>query len=130
MSKALNGAKDILEKGGTTLIACECREGMGGPEFCGIIRSAGSPREFFETYSDPENFVIDQWGAQNIYQVLDHAGNVYAYSPGLSREDLEQVGATKIGNIQKTVHGLLSRHEKVIVIPDSPYVVGMINGKI
>jgi nickel-dependent lactate racemase len=126
MSKALIGAKDILKKGGTILIACECREGLGSPEFCGILSSVCSPQEFFEDYSHPENFVIDQWGAQNIYQAMDHAGKVYVYSPGLSREDLEKVGATKIENIQETVHGLLSSHENVVVVPDGPYVVGMI----
>lgn len=126
MSKALICAKDILEKGGTILIACECGEGVGNPEFCGILRSVCSPQEFFEGYCDPENFVIDQWCAQNIYQVMDYVGQVYVYSPGLSQEDLEKMGATKIENVQETVNGLLSSHENVVVVPDGPYVVGMI----
>jgi nickel-dependent lactate racemase len=124
MSKPLISAKDILEKGGTILLACECREGLGNPEFCGILRSVCTPQEFFEGYCDPENFVIDQWCAQNIYQVMDYAGKVY--SPGLSQEDLEKMGAIKVENIQETVHGLLSSHENVVVVPDGPYVVGMI----
>jgi nickel-dependent lactate racemase len=126
MSKALIGAKDILKKGGTILLACECREGMGNPEFCGILRSVCSPQEFFEGYCDPENFVIDQWCAQNVYQVMDYAGKVYVYSPGLSQEDLEKMGAIKVEDIQETVHELLSSHENVVVVPDGPYVVGMI----
>jgi nickel-dependent lactate racemase len=126
MSKPLVGAKDILKKGGTILLACECQEGLGNPEFCGILRSVCSPQEFFEGYCDPENFVIDQWCAQNVYQVIDYAGKVYVYSPGLSREDLEKMGAIKVENIQDTVHDLLSSHEDVVVVPDGPYVVGMI----
>jgi nickel-dependent lactate racemase len=126
MSKALIGAKDILKKGGTILLACECREGMGNPEFCGILRSVCSPQEFFEGYCDPENFVIDQWCAQNVYQVMEYAGKVYVYSPGLSQEDLEKMGAIKVEDIQETVHELLSSHENVVVVPDGPYVVGMI----
>jgi nickel-dependent lactate racemase len=126
MSKPLVGAKDILRKGGTILLACECREGLGNPEFCGILRSVCSPQEFFEGYCDPENFVIDQWCAQNVYQVMDYAGKVYVYSPGLSQEDLEKMGAIKVENIQETVHELLSSHENVVVVPDGPYVVGMI----
>jgi nickel-dependent lactate racemase len=126
MSKPLISAKDILRKGGTILLACECGEGMGNPEFCGILRSVCSPQEFFEGYCDPENFVIDQWCAQNVYQVMDYAGQVYVYSPGLSREDLEKMGATKIENVQETVNGLLPSHENVVVVPDGPYVVGMI----
>jgi nickel-dependent lactate racemase len=126
MSKALIGAKDILKKGGTILVACECKEGIGNPEFCGILRSVCSPQEFFEGYCDPENFVIDQWCAQNIYQVMDYAGKVYVYSPGLSQEDLEKMGATKIENVQETVNELLPGHENVVLVPDGPYVVGMI----
>jgi len=126
MSKPLIGAKDILKKGGTIFLACECREGLGNPEFCGILRSVCSPQEFFEGYCDPENFVIDQWCAQNVYQVMDYAGKVYVYSPGLSQEDLEKIGAINVEDIQKTVSELLSSHENVVVIPDGPYVVGMI----
>ena len=126
MSKPLIGARDILKKGGTILLACECREGLGNPEFCGILRSVCSPQEFFEGYCDPENFVIDQWCAQNVYQVMDYAGKVYVYSPGLSRQDLEKMGAINVEDFQETVNELISSHENVVVIPDGPYVVGMI----
>jgi hypothetical protein len=85
-----------------------------------------SPQEFFEGYCDPENFVIDQWCAQNVYQVMEHAGKVYVYSPGLSEQDLEKIGAINVDNIQETVNELLSSHEKVVVIPEGPYAVGMI----
>ncbi len=126
ISKALICARDILKKGGSILVACECREGLGSPEFCGILSSVCTPQEFFEGYCDPKHFVIDQWCAQNIYQVMDYAGKVYVYSPGLSREDLEKIGATKIEDLQETVNGLLASHENVVVVPDGPYVVGMI----
>jgi nickel-dependent lactate racemase len=126
ISKALICARDILKKGGTIVVACECREGLGSPEFCGILRSVCSPQAFFDGYCDPENFVIDQWCAQNMYQVLDYAGQVYVYSPGLSQGDLEKMGVTKIENVQDTVNGLLPSHENVVVVPEGPYVVGMI----
>jgi len=126
ISKALICSKDILKKGGTIVVACECREGIGGPEFCEILRSGCSPQEFFTGYCDPKDFVIDQWCAQNIYQALDHAGQVYVYSPGVSKEDLEKMGITKIENLQETVSQLLDENEKSAVIPDGPYVVGML----
>jgi nickel-dependent lactate racemase len=126
ISKALICAKNILKRGGTIVVACECREGLGSFEFCGILRSVCSPQEFFEGYCDPENFVIDQWCAQNIYQVLDYAGEVYIYSPGLSYEDVMKMGAIKIEDVQSTVTRLLDRHEKVVAVPDGPYVIGMV----
>jgi nickel-dependent lactate racemase len=127
ISKALICAKNIIKKGGTIVVACECREGLGSLEFCGLMRSTCSPQEFFGRYCDPENFVIDQWCAQNIYQALDHAGRVYVYSPGLSGEDLGKMGAVKIEDVQGTVDELLQSHEKVAAIPDGPYVVGILD---
>ena len=126
VSKGLTCAKDVLKKGGTIVITAECSEGLGSAEFCGIMQSVCSPGEFFEHYCEPENFVIDQWCAQNIYQALDHAGEVYIYSPGLSREDLAKTGMIKVEDVQATVDRLLPTHPRVIVSPDGPYVVGMV----
>ncbi len=126
ISKALICAMDILKKGGTIVVTCECREGFGSPEFCGIMRTVCSPQEFFEGYCDPENFVIDQWCAQNIYQVLDYAGEVYIHSPGLSHEDVQKMGAVKIEDVQSTVNRLLQNDPVTAVVPDGPYVVGMV----
>lgn len=127
ISKALICAKDILTKGGTILVVCECREGLGSLEFCGILNTVCSPREFFEGYCDPDNFVIDQWCAQNIYQALDHAGKVYVYSPGLSDGDINQMGMSRVEDIQSTVDELLKSHQHPVAVPDGPYVVGAIH---
>ncbi len=126
ISKALICAKDILRKGGTIVVACECREGLGNPEFCGVMGSVCSYEDFVDGYCDPKDFVIDQWCVQNIYQALDHAGQVYIYSPGLSQEDIERMGAIKIEDVQETVNNLLETHHEAVVSPDGPYVVGMV----
>lgn len=126
ISKALICARNILKPGGTIVVTCECLEGLGSQEFCGIMRSVCSPEEFFKGYCDPDNFVIDQWCAQNIYQVLDYAGKVYVYSPGLSYDDVMKMGAIKIENVQATIDRLLPSHERTAVVPDGPYVVGMV----
>jgi nickel-dependent lactate racemase len=126
ISKALICAKDILRKGGTIVVACECREGVGSPEFCAILQSVSSPQEFFEGYRDPKDFVIDQWCAQNIYQAMDHAGQVFVYSPGLSREDIENMGSIKIEDLQGTVDNLIKTHPNAVVVPEGPYVVGRV----
>lgn len=127
ISKAMIAARDILKKGGTIVVACECREGLGSPEFCGIMTAVCSPQDFFNGYCDPKDFVIDQWCAQSIYQAIEHAGQVYVYSPGLSQADLEKTGAIKIENIQETVDRLFESHPRVVAVPDGPYVVGICN---
>jgi nickel-dependent lactate racemase len=124
ISKALTCAKDILESGGTVLVACECREGLGSEDFCGIMRSCGTPRDFFEHYCHPENFVKDQWCAQNIYQALDRAGAVYVYSEGLSREDVERLGGIYVEDLPGQIERLTDGAERIAVSPAGPYVVG------
>ncbi len=124
ISKALTCAKDILEPGGTVLVACECREGLGSEDFCGIMRSCGTPEEFFEHYCHPENFVKDQWCAQNIYQALDRAGAMYVYSHSLSRGDVENLGGIYVEDLQGCIEELTAGAERIAVAPAGPYVVG------
>jgi nickel-dependent lactate racemase len=108
ISKALICARDILKPGGTIVVACECREGLGSPEFCGIMRSTCDFQSFSTDYGDPKDFVIDQWCAQNIFQAADHAGKIYIYSSGLSDQDLEKMGAVKIENLQQTIDAIIA----------------------
>jgi len=108
------------------VVACECREGLGSEEFCRLMRSIDTPEEFFQRYSDPKNFVIDQWCAQNIYQALDHAGEVYIYSSGLSNEDIEGMDAIEVKDLQETIDRLVAYNPRTVVVPEGPYVVGMV----
>ncbi len=126
ISKALICSMDIMKKGGPIIVACECREGIGNPEFSKIICSGCSYQEFTERYSDPKDFVIDQWCAQNIYQAADHAGPIYVYSPALSNNDLKSMGMIKIEDVQETVNDLIKTYPNTIVVPEGPYVVGMV----
>jgi len=126
ISKALICARDILKSGGTIVVACECREGMGSPEFCEVMNSTCDFQAFSDGYSDPKDFVIDQWCAQNIFQATDHAGKIYIYASGLSQQDVEKMGALKIENLQQTVDELLGTHPETVVVPEGPYVVGRI----
>jgi nickel-dependent lactate racemase len=126
VSKALICARNVLRKGGDIVVICGCHEGLGGKEFSGILRSVGSFAEFRERYQDPKNFVIDQWCAQSIFQALDHAGQVHIYSPGLTREDVEKMGAVFVTDLQQTVNRLTARGGRVALSPEGPYVVGMV----
>ncbi|MCP4578916.1 MAG: nickel-dependent lactate racemase [Deltaproteobacteria bacterium] len=126
ISKALICARGILKPGGTIVVACECREGLGSPEFCGIMRSTCDFQEFTKCYGEPKDFVIDQWCAQNIFQAADHAGKIYIHSSGLSHGDVEKMGALKIENLQQTVDELLKTHPETVVVPEGPYVVGRV----
>lgn len=127
VSKCLTSARDILTENGTILVLCGCEERLGNEEFCTIMRSNPTPADFNDHHSDPDNFVIDQWCAQNIYQALEQAGKIYVYSPGLTEKDVSRFGGFKVTDCQQTVDMLLKTHNKVVVIPEGPYVVGKVN---
>ena len=126
VSKGLTCGSYILKEGGEIFVAAECREGFGSPEFTKILRTYRTRKDFDADFSDPSHFIVDQWCAQNIYQVLDKAGKVYVYSPFLAREDLEFLGMEKVEDPAQTLAELFSRHEKIAVIPDGPYVIGLL----
>ncbi len=126
VSKALTCAKDVLRPGGTVVVACGCHEGLGSKEFCKIMCTMPTPAEFDSHFCQPENFVIDQWCAQNIYQALALAGTVHVYSPGLKAEEIAAFGAKKIDDVQATVDALLPTHPRVAVFPEGPYAVGKV----
>jgi hypothetical protein len=44
------------------------------------MRSNPTPADFNHHHSDPDNFVIDQWCAQNIYQALAHPPPVVLFA--------------------------------------------------
>ena len=128
VSKGLIMARNMLKPGGAVLVTCECAEGLGGPEYCQLIREERLPREFFDHYSKKENFVIDQWCLQTTFQALDHAGEAHCYSPGLSAADLGAMGVNKVEDLQGTVDRLSQGAESIAVVPEGPYVVGLVEG--
>lgn len=127
VSKGLIAAKNVLKPGGSIIMACECREGLGSQAYCGMIRKGHSPEDFFNHYRQAENFVMDQWCLQTTYQARAHAANVYVYSPYLDEEDLRAMGMIKIKDLQTAVDRLLPTHPRVMVSPEGPYVVGRID---
>jgi len=126
VSKGLVAAAGVLREGGTILLSCGCAEGLGGPEFTHLMREGLDREAFLARYSRPENFTRDQWCAQSIYQVLSRAGRVLVHSPGLEREDLERLGMEKVEDLPGAAAELLARAEAAAVIPEGPYLVGMV----
>lgn len=126
VSKGLIAARDILHPDGAIVMVCECREGLGSNAYCELVRQGQTPEGFYERYSDPDNFVMDQWCLQTTYQALSHAADVYVYSPYLSQKDLEGLGITKIDNVQAAVDTLFKEGTRAVVSPEGPYVVGQL----
>ena len=44
----------------------------------------------------------------------------------LSNDDLKSMGMIKIDDVQETVNDLIKTYPNTIVVPEGPYVVGMV----
>jgi len=127
VSKGLTIARDMVRKGGTILCLAECREGLGSREFCQVMREGHSPEDFMGYYCVPDNFVIDQWCSQTVFQALAQAGEIHLYAPGLDPGDIERMGMIRVEDPQAAADELAGRHGSMVAVPDGPYVVGLVD---
>jgi nickel-dependent lactate racemase len=123
--KGLIGAKTICRPGGTVILVCGCALGIGSETYAEMVSSCGSLEDFSCKFSDPRNFIMDQWAAQSYFQALGRIGRVLVYSPALSADQLKPFGVQKIHHLQEEVDRLLSEHPRVTAMPEGPYVVGI-----
>lgn len=117
---------DILKPGGTLIIASECSEGFGSPEF----REAQArlvelgPERFLATLTAKSLAEIDEWQTEMQLKPM-RLGSVELYTTGLSGDDWTLTGVGMIGDIQAAIARSISASgdADVAIIPEGPYVV-------
>ncbi|MCC6354328.1 MAG: nickel-dependent lactate racemase [Verrucomicrobiae bacterium] len=127
-AKGITGAADVLRDGGEVLICSECGEGLGGREFTELTLSAESPQEFLERLQRPGFYVIDQWGAQEIYAVMTRV-KVCLHSKGISAEDTRRCHIEPVADFAKAARALFGRlpaSARIGVIPRGPFTIGRV----
>lgn len=122
---------DILEPGGTLIIASSCSEGFGSPEFreAQARLVAMGPERFLATLTAKSLAEIDEWQTQMQTKAM-RLGRVELYTTGLDDEERRITGVTVITNIDKALHEAIARHDNLDVafIPEGPYVVPVFAG--
>lgn len=117
---------DILEPGGTLIIASECAEGIGSQHY----REAQSrlvsigPDAFLDTLLAKQLADVDEWQTEMQLKSM-RRGSVYLYTTGLSEDDLALTGVHSTDNLEQAVAHSIQQHNDphVAVIPEGPYVV-------
>ena len=121
---------DILEPGGTLIIASECSEGFGSPEF----RDAQTrlvelgPERFLATISAKTLADVDEWQTEMQLKPM-RAGRVVLYTTGLDAQERHITGVELSDSLERSVAESLGRSlarggdGAVAVIPEGPYVV-------
>ncbi len=123
--KGLTAALPILKEGGTIILAAECQEGLGSPEFSGLVRETTNMDVFMENIFRDDYFVVDQWQFEELGKAL-RKGDVYLFSQGISKPDKDKMLTTAIDSVEQGIEMTLQRYGKnasIAVIPKGSYIL-------
>jgi nickel-dependent lactate racemase len=117
---------DILAPGGTLIIASECSEGLGSPEFHQAqsrLVDLGTDA-FLQALLRKPMADVDEWQTEMQIKPM-RIGRVQLYTSGLSDEERRVTGVEVIDSIDRAVGESISRSDDsdVAIIPEGPYVV-------
>ena len=120
------GVVDILEPGGTIIIASECSEGMGSGEFVAAQRllCEVGPDRFMSVLTGRDKAHIDEWQTEMLVKAL-RVGTIRLHTTGLGKEDLKDVFVEPVSSIEEAVVASVKEQgdPDVAVVPEGPYVI-------
>ncbi len=117
---------DILEPGGTLIIASRCSEGFGSTEFREAqkaLKRQGS--EVFLQGLMAQTFAeIDEWQTEMLLQAT-RAFKVQLYAPGLNPEDRELTCVEMVDSMEQAIERSIesSGHPEIAVVAEGPYLI-------
>lgn len=119
----------ILAESGTLIIASECSEGFGSPEF----RDAQTrmvelgPERFLATLKAKTFAEIDEWQTEMQLKPMRMA-TIQLYTTGLDAEERRITGVELVESVDAAIRAAIARHgdAAVAVIPEGPYVVPVV----
>jgi nickel-dependent lactate racemase len=129
--KGMVGVIDILEPGGTIIIASECSEGMGSREFVlaqQLLCEVG-PDRFMSILEGRKKALIDEWQTEMLIKAL-RVGNIQLYTSCLSEEDLKEIYVEPVSSIEEAVKASVRAQgdKDIAVVPEGPYVIPLFGG--
>ena len=124
--KGMVGALGALAKGGDLIVASECSEGIGSPEYREAQRRLveTGPDAFLDGIAGKARADIDEWQTQMQTRSLAR-GRVSLYTEGLAPDDRELTGVESIVSMEDAIARSMERHRdpRVALIPEGPYVI-------
>lgn len=128
--KGLIGALNVVKRGGTVILAAEISEGVGSPDFQRLLADITGNDAFMERITRPDFFVIDQWMAQHLCQVLRKCEVVVA-GGALDLGAFPNLPVRRAASVDEALRDALERRRdaRVLVIPEGPYVLATVRGR-
>jgi lactate racemase len=120
---------DILEPGGTLIVASACSEGIGSHEFRAAQERLVDigPDAFLRSILDKRLADVDEWQTEMQLKPM-RAGRVQLYSTGLSADDRKVTGVESVDSLTDAIAAAIARagDPALAVIPEGPYVVPVV----
>ncbi len=117
---------DILEPGGSLIIASACSEDFGSKEFRDAQRRLIElgPNKFLATLTSKSLADVDEWQTEMQLKSM-RIGQISLYTSGLSEEERGLTGVEAVADLDETIARAISRANdpSVAVIPEGHYVV-------
>jgi D-lactate dehydrogenase len=122
--KGMTAALPVVKKDGVLIIAAECAEGLGSPEFTAMATRYQSAEEFMRSIND-SSVIIDQWQLEECAKALRHA-IVVLVSPKIHREYAGKLFVETAASIDDALARAFKEcgdEARVAVIPKGPYTL-------
>jgi lactate racemase len=117
---------DILQPGGTLIIASQCSEGFGSPEFMEAQKKLVElgPERFLATLTAKTLAEVDEWQTEMQLKPM-RKGRIQLYTTGLDAELRAITGVEIVESVDAAIKASIARtgDRGVAVIPEGPYVV-------
>jgi nickel-dependent lactate racemase len=116
----------IIEPGGTLIIASACSEGFGSRQFRDAQRRLVDmgPDAFLQTLVAKSLADIDEWQTEMQLKPM-RRGHLAIYTHGLSEEERRITGVESVASVEEAIRESVARSgdDAIAVIPEGPYVV-------
>jgi len=125
--KGIVGAMPAVKKGGMIIIASECNEKIGSPEFVEIVEQEADHDAFMDKIKRKDYFKIDQWEFEELIKARKKA-EIYLYSSCIlaSSYKIPPVTLKVVNSVEEAIEigfGKYGRNAKISVIPEGPYTI-------
>jgi len=117
---------DILEPGGTLIVASDCSEGLGSKDFRAAQRRLVElgPDGFLKSILPKALADIDEWQTEMQLKPM-RIGRIQLYSRGLPEGDRALTGVELVADLDAAIRGAMtaSGDPAIAFIPEGPYVI-------
>ena len=124
--KGMVAPVDILEPGGTLIVASDCSEGLGSNEFRAAQRRLVDmgPEGFLRSILPKELADVDEWQTEMQLKPM-RVGRVQLYSAGLPPEDRALTGIEMVSDLDAAIRNAVAAagDGAAAFIPEGPYVI-------